>query len=90
MYGYDIESIHDPVIEAAEKSVSLGAPLLAPGGSIINVFPILGKIPPWFPGASSHKVAVEVKRLTDLVKRIPLDFVKKQMVSDKQSSYSAG
>jgi hypothetical protein len=49
MYGYDIESIHDPVIEAAEKSVSLAAPLLAPGGSIINVFPILGKIPPWFP-----------------------------------------
>lgn len=80
MYGYNVESIHDPFIEAAEKCVKLGAPLLTPGGSLINLFPILAKIPPWVPGASSQKTAVEVKRLTALMQNIPLDRVTKEFV----------
>ncbi|KAF5322608.1 hypothetical protein D9619_001341 [Psilocybe cf. subviscida] len=78
MYGYSIESIHDPFIEAAEKCVQLGAPLLTPGGSLINLFPILAKIPPWVPGAASQKTAVEVRRLTALMQNIPLNLVTKQ------------
>jgi hypothetical protein len=80
MYGYDVESVNDPCIANADKSVTLGSPLLLPGASMINIFPILAFIPAWFPGASSHKVAAEVKRLTDEVIRFPLDWAKMRMV----------
>jgi len=80
MYGYDVESINDPCVTSADKSVTLGAPLFLPGESLINVFPILGFIPAWFPGASSHKIAAEVKRLTDEVMRFPMDWAKMRMV----------
>jgi hypothetical protein len=80
MYGYDVESIEDPCVTSADKSITLGAPLFLPGGSFINVFPILASIPAWFPGASSHKVAAEVKRLTDEVIRVPMDSAKMRMV----------
>jgi hypothetical protein len=80
MYGYDVESIDDPCVTSADKSITLGAPLFLPGGSFINVFPILASIPPWFPGAASHKVAAKVKRLTDEVIRVPMDSAKIRMV----------
>uniref|UniRef100_A0A8H7XY19 Cytochrome P450 n=1 Tax=Psilocybe cubensis TaxID=181762 RepID=A0A8H7XY19_PSICU len=36
MYGYDIKSVHDPVIEVAEEGNILAATLIVPGGSLIN------------------------------------------------------
>ncbi|PPQ78261.1 hypothetical protein CVT25_011720 [Psilocybe cyanescens] len=79
MYGYDVKSAEDPCIVAADKSLTLGLQLIAPGGSLINIIPILRFIPPWFPGASSRKAAEHVKKLTRDMQQIPLDFVKSQM-----------
>ncbi|KAH9480332.1 Cytochrome P450 monooxygenase 98 [Psilocybe cubensis] len=79
MYGYDIKSPHDPVIETAEAATILGGRLMAPGGSLINVFPLLRHVPLWFPGAISRNAAEEVKRLTNEVVRIPTEFVKKSL-----------
>jgi len=80
MCGYDVESLDDPCITNADKSITMGVALFVPGGSLIKVFPILACIPPWFPGASSHKVAAEVRRLTDEVIRFPMDWAKMRMV----------
>ena len=80
MYGYDVESIDDPCVTGADKSITLGAPLLLPGGSFVNIFPVLASVPSWFPGASSLKVAAEVKRLTDNIIRIPMDSAEMRMV----------
>lgn len=81
MYGYDVKSPQDPCIVAADKSLTLGLQLIAPGGSLINVIPILKHIPPWFPGASSRKAVERVRKLTQDMQHIPLDFVQSQMVS---------
>jgi len=81
MYGYEIESPHDPAVVAAETSTKLGAKLLLPGATIANVFPVLLKLPEWFPGAGFKKKANEVYHLTQETKRIPLEFVKKKIVS---------
>ena len=80
MYGYDVESIDDPWVANAENSVMLAIQLQVRGASLINIFPILAFVPTWFPGASSHKLAAKVKRLTEEVKRVPMDWVKKRMV----------
>lgn len=80
MYGYDIKSIDDRVIEVAEAGNVIGSRLMAPGGSLINIFPLLRYIPSWVPGATSHKEAKEVKNLTKEMMRIPTEFVKKSLV----------
>jgi len=80
MYGYDVESIDDPCIINADKSGTLGTQLFLPGATLINIFPILAFVPAWFPGASSHKLIAEVKRLTDEVLRSPMDWVKMRVV----------
>ncbi|KAH9477562.1 Cytochrome P450 monooxygenase [Psilocybe cubensis] len=79
MYGYDVQSPQDPCIIAADKSLNLSIQLIAPGGSLINILPILKHVPAWFPGASSRKAAERVRKLTEDMQQIPLDFVKSQM-----------
>ncbi|KAH9477561.1 Cytochrome P450 monooxygenase 208 [Psilocybe cubensis] len=79
MYGYDVQSPKDPCIIAADKSLNLSIQLIAPGGSLINILPILKHVPAWFPGASSRKAAERVRKLTEDMQQIPLDFVKSQM-----------
>ena len=80
MYGYDVEFIDDPFVTGADKSVSLGVEFLLPNASLINMFPILAFIPAWFPGASSHKLLAEVKRLTNEVFQVPVDWAEMSMV----------
>jgi len=77
LYGYEVESFEDPCVSAAERSTLLASQLVIPGASLINIFPILGRIPPWIPGASSHKMAAEIRRLTKMVYNIPLEVAKK-------------
>jgi hypothetical protein len=81
MYGYDVNSLDDKWVELADESLLMGASLLLPGASLMNVFPVLRHVPKWFPGASSRRTAEEVKKLTDYLIRSPFDWVKKRMVS---------
>ena len=80
MYGYDVESIDDPFVTGADKSVTLGLEFLVPNASLINTFPMLAFIPAWLPGASSHRLFAEIKRLTNDVFRVPMDWAKMSMV----------
>ena len=80
MYGYEVKSIDDPCIAAADQSIVLGAHLGLPGSSIANVIPFLRHIPAWLPRPSSLDVADEVRRLTHEMQRIPMEYVKKGMV----------
>ncbi|KDR82227.1 hypothetical protein GALMADRAFT_59888 [Galerina marginata CBS 339.88] len=79
MYGYEVKTFEDPCVVAADRSITLGAHLLLPGSSLINVFPVLAYIPKWFPGATSQKIAAEVKKLTDEMERIPMEFARKRV-----------
>ena len=83
MYGYDVESIDDPCVTKAEKSLRLCMEL---HGSLIDSFPILAFIPAWLPGASSQKLAAKVKRLTEEVRRVPMDWAKTRVVCAQNSA----
>ncbi|KJA14789.1 hypothetical protein HYPSUDRAFT_48854 [Hypholoma sublateritium FD-334 SS-4] len=79
MYGYDLEGVDDPYITAADESAFLVGQLLRPGGSLINVFPLLRHIPAWFPGAVSRRIAERARQLITETMRIPMDDLKKRM-----------
>jgi hypothetical protein len=80
MYGYAPKTLDYPVIHAADESARLAASLLGPGGTLLNVLPVLRHIPSWVPGASGKKMAEKVRLLTEEVKRIPMEHVKAALV----------
>ncbi|KAF4620900.1 hypothetical protein D9613_001211 [Agrocybe pediades] len=73
MYGYDITSLDDPCIAAAEESIALGAEILQPGNNFINMFPIIGRLPTWFPGTKAVRKAAEVKSIFHPAKNLYVD-----------------
>ncbi|KAF9476359.1 cytochrome P450 [Pholiota conissans] len=75
MYGYQARSNNDPLIVAADEAHHLGSSVLTPEASYINVFPVLRFIPPWFPGASSHKIAARTLSLTRMMQNFVTNFV---------------
>ncbi|KAF9553642.1 cytochrome P450 [Agrocybe pediades] len=83
IYGYDAKTLDDPWIQAADKSIDAGAALLLPGKNLVNIFPILGKIPAWVPFAASIKAAAEVKYWTEERKRIPTEYVTRKFAEGK-------
>lgn len=80
MYGYNVQGVDDPCVEAADESAFLAVRLLLPGGSFLSVFPILRHIPAWFPGAVSRKIAERARELTQITMRVPMENLKKRMV----------
>jgi hypothetical protein len=80
MYGYAPKTLEYPVIHAADESAQLAASLAGPGGTLLNVLPVLRHIPSWVPGASGKKMAERVRLLTEEVKRTPMEHVKAALV----------
>ncbi|KAJ3503006.1 hypothetical protein NLJ89_g8629 [Agrocybe chaxingu] len=79
MYGYQLKSLDDPVISAAKKAIELGNQVWSQTGSLINTFPILGRVPAWVPGAMSQKITKESARWTAVMKSIPWEDTKRRM-----------
>lgn len=48
---------------------------------IVNAVPFLRHLPPWFPGAEFHTIALEVKKATTQFLDVPIDFIGKGLVS---------
>ncbi|KAF9045269.1 cytochrome P450 [Panaeolus papilionaceus] len=79
MYGYEVKSLDDPVIVAADMNIELGAKVISPGGSFANVIPIL-KYVPW---TWTQRMAKEIRWLTSEMKRIPLDALLEDMAKGR-------
>ncbi|KAF9485765.1 cytochrome P450 [Pholiota conissans] len=79
MYGYDVKSVDDPFITQAERALNISAEYFHPESTLINFFPVLGKIPAWIPGATAQKVAAKTSRILKNLETEPLDLVQKAM-----------
>ena len=83
MYGYAPESLDDPIIHIADEGARLGTSLIEPGGTLINVLPILRHIPSWVPGATAIKTAERARLLAEEMKRIPMEHISAAIVSSQ-------
>jgi hypothetical protein len=81
MYGYAPESLDDPIIHIADEGATLGASLLEPGGTLINVLPILRHVPSWVPGTTAKRMAEKARWLAEEMKRIPMERVTAAVVN---------
>ncbi|KAF9041585.1 cytochrome P450 [Panaeolus papilionaceus] len=77
MYGYEVRSLDDPAVLAADQGAEIGQRIFAPGGSLVNIFPILKHVP-W---TWTQKMARESRRLAAEMKRIPLEALLRDMAN---------
>ncbi|CAA7264562.1 unnamed protein product [Cyclocybe aegerita] len=78
MYGYDVKSFEDEFIDVAEKGQHLGNRLLVPGATLLNIIPILCRLPPI---AGAARLAAYVRQLTEDMQRLPMEFAKNAMAA---------
>ncbi len=82
MYGYQVKTMDDPMIAAADRNMAMGGSLLQPGPSLLNIFPFLKYVPPSLAGPfKSRKIAGETLRLSRFIQNSLKDFIETAMVS---------
>jgi hypothetical protein len=72
MYGCAPDSLDDPIIHIADEAATLTASLAEPGGTLINVLPLLRHIPSWVPCTTAKKMAEKLRWLGKEMTRIPM------------------
>ncbi|KAF8885935.1 cytochrome P450 [Infundibulicybe gibba] len=79
IYGHDVSAMDDRFVTIAETAIDQAGKALIPGAFLVNTFPVLRHLPPWFPGAEFHRTAKKIKKLTSEMQNRPFDFVRKNM-----------
>ncbi|KAF8527567.1 cytochrome P450 [Hysterangium stoloniferum] len=77
LYGYSPSLELDKINTAAQKLVVESQALISNKSRILDVFPVLRHIPPWFPLISFQRKAEELGRIRDYVFDIPFNMVKR-------------
>ncbi|KAG1801000.1 cytochrome P450 [Suillus plorans] len=81
-YGYDKVSWDGPPITSIAKLAELINVGIQPERSaILTAFPILARLPPWFPGASFQRIAQRTRTLALESMNEPFEFVKRNMAA---------
>ncbi|EIW83716.1 cytochrome P450 [Coniophora puteana RWD-64-598 SS2] len=84
MYGYNVTTSKDPAVKRVERLLDLVISVLTPErAAILGAFPLLKRIPPWFPGAKIQRTAAEARVVSKDVQNIPLRWTKEQMATGK-------
>jgi hypothetical protein len=69
------------IVSLAEDAASAYSKGPLAASHIVNAVPFLRYLPPWFPGAEFHSLALEVKKITTQFLDVPIDFIGKGLVS---------
>ncbi|KAG2074086.1 cytochrome P450 [Suillus decipiens] len=77
VYDYSTAALDDPFIALLERSLQISVKELRPEvAAVVAEFPILEKLPPWFPGASFVKGAILQRTLIPQIVDVPFEYVK--------------
>ncbi|KAG1829670.1 cytochrome P450 [Suillus variegatus] len=81
-YDYSTAALDDPFIALVERSLEISVRELRPEvAAVVGEFPILEKLPSWFPGASFVRGAILQRSLVPLIVQTPFEHVKKNMAN---------
>ncbi|KAG2053794.1 cytochrome P450 [Suillus hirtellus] len=82
MYDYAIAPVDDPFVALVERSLEIGVKAFRPEvAAVLTEFPILKKLPPWFPGASFVRDAIVRRTLVPMIVDMPFEHVKNSMAA---------
>ncbi|KAF9054743.1 cytochrome P450 [Panaeolus papilionaceus] len=78
MFGYDVRTLDDPVVRAADYHMTVGSEIVSPaGGSLANIFPAF-KYVPW---TWTWRMSKKCKEMSEEMKRIPLEALMNKMAN---------
>ncbi|KAI0751468.1 cytochrome P450 [Daedaleopsis nitida] len=80
-YGYKSKGDDDVIINTVDKSMEDFAAVFSPGAFLADVFPILTRVPAWFPGAGWKKRVAEHRETFEAMVELPYRWVKEQMAA---------
>ena len=79
-YGLDVQPDNDPYVDASEEGVHLITRTL--GFNLVDVFPILKRVPEWMPGAGFQTRAREAKGIAHKILENPFKIAKDHIVRE--------
>lgn len=62
VYGIEVKDQNDKFIAIAEKGGEIFSDVMVPGRYLVELFPLLARIPAWFPGAIFKRKAARWER----------------------------
>jgi len=84
VYGYDLKNgIDDPILRLATDAIDEAKKVYHLGALALNTFPVLLKIPRWFPGGGFHDYAEKYKKMTHEMRDRPFDNAMDEMKDGK-------
>ena len=79
-YGIKIKGMDDPFVTEIQDAIVSFNQMKVPGRFWVNVFPILGRLPRWFPGVTFHQYCEQHKPSVAAVKEHPFSQTMQDMV----------
>ncbi|KAG2120450.1 cytochrome P450 [Suillus discolor] len=73
--------LNDPFVDIADRALEQFSLATAHGAFMVDIIPLLAKIPEWFPGAGFKRIACEWHETVEEMVSGPYNFVKAQMAA---------
>ncbi|KAG9091356.1 hypothetical protein FRC07_011869, partial [Ceratobasidium sp. 392] len=80
VYGYEVTSAHDPLVEVVENALNHMCEAAVPGNFFVNTMPWLRFFPDWFPGTAWKQTVKEWRAERDEMIDVPFNWAKEQIV----------
>ncbi|KAF8592851.1 cytochrome P450 [Ceratobasidium sp. AG-I] len=81
VYGYEVNSANDRLIEVIETAIRQSSQAVSPGSFVVNFIPWLQYVPAWFPGAGWKRKAQAWRADKDEMLCAPYNWTKTQMAA---------
>ncbi|KAG1813931.1 cytochrome P450 [Suillus subaureus] len=80
-YGYEVKENSDPFVGLADRAMDGISQATTPGAFMVDILPLLAKVPAWFPGAGFQRIAREWRETLEEMVSAPHKLVKDQMAA---------
>ncbi|KAG2152670.1 cytochrome P450 [Suillus bovinus] len=80
-YGYEVKESNDPFVDIADRALEQFSLATAHGAFMVDMIPLLAKVPEWFPGAGFKRLAREWHKNVEEMASAPYNFVRDQMAA---------
>ena len=82
-YGIDVKSLDDEYMRLVQEGNDIFMKAFVPGKYLVETFPILKRVPAWFPGAKFRREAAEWKEAYAQVRTRPFKETMDKLVRSK-------
>ncbi|KDR77596.1 hypothetical protein GALMADRAFT_245744 [Galerina marginata CBS 339.88] len=80
-YGYQVESIDDPLVLQLEQGLKMTGTLSVPGKFLVEFIPLLRFVPSWIPGAGFKRYALAIGKKRAQIESVPFEWATKQIAT---------